>query len=285
MKTNVKIDAAFHEFGNSISCGLLIPYLLKKSGNFNVTVYSKIDFCKEIYNKFCDNFILITEPFVSKDVIETKQNIEAFFNETLKQGLVKIEDIESIPYVGKNRPIKEKYVVFIPIVYRHETPQPHWRDIVAFDFDLCVKIKKFINERGYKVVGFSTNENSTKKELEELSDISFWYDMGGDEIRPVNKVVPMELEWMYFAKTSISLGGAFHIPMTFTVPGIGWDGQVENNYAHFSNILSYKRTDLHYIPALSSLNRNYNLFTGTTDHRKIQEVLYNLIVKKLDIIL
>lgn len=279
------------EFGNSISNGLLMPYILKKSGNFNIKLYSKIDFETDLRKLICHDFIL-NETHRQSEAITAKADIEKIFNTACKSGLIQIKDIESIPYTGTKNPVDKPYVVVIPVVYGYQNEFIHWRSVHALNFSIWEELKRFINKKGYLVVGFGTSHSSTKEDLQKISDICFWYDMYGENtkdvfnVRHINKMTPFQLEWMYFAKTSISLGGAFHIPMTFTVPGIGWDGQVVNNYRHFSGILSNKRSNLFYLPAIEYFPTYFGLENGKDkDHEKIQQVLKNMIFDKLEVIL
>jgi len=287
-KKHVIIDGSGLEYGNSITCGLLIPYILKKSGNFHVTLYSKIDFGEELRNVMADEFILQLKNR-NPEHYEEKNNIEILFNQACADRLVLPEHIESIPFVGKQNPMQEPYVVFIPVVYGHLGEYVHWRTVHALDFDVWEKLKRFVNDKGYKVVGFGTSHSSTKEHLEELSDKAFWFDMGGKDlqdfynVRHINQMTPFQLEWMYFARTSVSLGGAFHVPMSFTVPGMGWDGQVDSNYDAWDKFLSFKRKDLFYLPHLDSLGRTFKMVNGKeNDHKIVQEFLLYIIKNKLE---
>lgn len=219
MTKSVTFNAFGFEFGNAISCGLLMPYNCRRNG-WKVHTCSRMVFPKEWTDSWFDDFS--NTPKLDCDVtLGDKKQMEDFVFS--KCG---ITDFKPLPVPKQTRKIEDKYIVFIPTIMEMAKGNPHKLEL-CMTFDAWMKVTEFVRSRGMKVVSFSCHESCSKEMSRDMSDIYFHAEK--KDLRP-NTFLQNQLEWMSNAETSVSFGGAYHVPFSFDVPGIGYDGQMIKNY-------------------------------------------------------
>lgn len=244
---SIVINLSRAEFGNAVSSGLLIPYILRRAGA-TVSVIAPFDFPREWTDMWFDQYR--TEYSLGEEQggegIGIKMRVDRLLIRNRRYLEVDPIHVASIPVPDIARPMLDPYVVLIPTVYGHLNQTVHWRTFHALKLEYWLEIAAVIRKHGLKVVCFGADNSCTQDQLKSIGDRAFFCTHRS--IHPKNEFFPNELAWLKHAVTSVALGGAFHILMSFDVPGIGWDGQVNSDKGPLASILAIRRSDLHYLP-------------------------------------
>ena len=270
------------EFSNSLSCGMLLPYMWKKAGH-QVKVITRMVLPREWTRGWFDELVYAKKNG-QKGEYHTKRDIEQV---VLHKGKIESnpDHVASLPLPPMERPCSEDYVVLIPTIYGHGGDVFHARTVTAARFQHWKDIANYIRSYGLKVVCFSACDSSTRKQLEQIGDITFFADR--EDLEPKNKFLAKQLPWMQHAITSVAVGGACHLQLTFEgIPGIIYDGQLYTNYKRFCWILKNKRGDLRYLSRVNDAAKKHgclNYMKGPDHpHRlKLQEAYRDEIIKHL----
>lgn len=231
------------EFGNMISTGIYLPYLLYKSG-LDVSAYTSVVFPEKW---IADNYpkLLIGNvargPRQKGDIIDKRSAEEFFFSHYPDSGLFRPMPVNGIP---RSNP----YVVLIPTVFGHAgNEKTGWRRYHSIEFRFWKQMSEEAKKRGYSVVGFGGSCSCSEQHLREICD-EYVY-ISRDLVTPKNNILYRQLQTMRNAKMCVGIGGTIHLSMCFDVPGLGYDGQIYSNYRRFSKLLAEQReTTLIYMP-------------------------------------
>ncbi len=238
MSEKITIDLSGAEFGNMISTGIFLPHLLWKSG-MDIHVITAVDFPDEwMHSWFGNNYTIrnLKSPDPTIHVTSKRGIEDVFFKNKPAEQFYSPMKLPDIP-----RMIEDKYVVLIPTVYGHNgNDKTGWRIFHALELKVWEELSRIAHDNGYKVIGFGANCSCSEEDLSRISDESF-YIRNGKDTKPLNKRLPIQLQWMKNAQTCVAVGGAIHLSMCFDVPGIGYDGQIYSNYGSFSNLIAKNR--------------------------------------------
>lgn len=257
MSTSVFFDSSGFEFGNAISCGMLLPYNCKRYG-FKVSSKSRMSLPSEWTDLWFDSFGKDSLPNGGYVLGDKKQMEKFVFVDN------KMTDFEPIKLPALKRPIDSKYVVLIPTTTEMARGNPHKLEL-CMSTEAWVNIANFIRSKGMKVISFSSNESCQKEISDRIGDISFHAEK--KDLKP-NTFLKNQLIWMQHAETSVSFGGALHIAYSFDVPGIGFDGQMIRNYISITKSYSLKRTNF----SITLSENNFARSNGYLDFKSNPEV-------------
>jgi hypothetical protein len=258
----VRICMGREEFGNTVSCGLLIPHILKNEGKFYVDVRSRLDLPESITSQVADKFTLV-DP--RKCPCGECNRAKSDIMKLLMNGS-KIRPhsrcFKSIEVPEGERLLKEPYVVVLPTVNGYWANTQDYRAFAGMYFDYWLEIAKFIRECGYRVVCYGTEQGCDESMAKKIGDEVIW--VAEKYICHKNQSFADQIRIMKGAKVSIGIGGVAHIFLAFNLPAVGIDCSFYTTYKHFYGMIAQKRSNLWLLPELHQIIRDYGLMTATT---------------------
>jgi hypothetical protein len=166
-----------------------------------------------------------------------KRELEEF----VRKQQIPLDSFRPMPMPELPRLLDAPYVVLIPTVFGHRHNENFGpRQVLSLEWRFWKELAEVAHSFGREVIGFGGECSCTREQLEELADVSFFLE--NKEVRPRNRQLPEQLQWMMHAEMCVAFGGPIHLSMCFDVPGLGYDGQIYNNYRRFSGALATQRT-------------------------------------------
>jgi len=246
----IHFNAYRYEFGNALSCGLLMPYNCRRAG-LAAETWTRMSFPPSWGTSwFGDGWHNCRMDKREGRRLGEKRDMEKFVF-----GECGLTDFEPLPVPPSKRQIHEPYVVLIPTLDTHAKKNHH-------KLELCLNrngwkiVANHIRSMGMRVVAFTCDEACDKFFAHDLADISFHAEK---KVLEPNTFLRNQIEWMSNAVTSVALGGAFHVAFTFAVPGIGFDGQMLKNYKAITASYKAKGKPIHVLPSANSKSMEFGM--------------------------
>jgi hypothetical protein len=235
----VIINSVRMEFGFSLVWGYLYGSFLKSRG-WDVTLTSRMKMPEDVQKQCCNRYIYTTRE-LREDGYEYINDGRTALSYTPPTGDLfplkwsTCKPIVDSPHVcvifsmlnsdiGRDRQMAR-------VEWQHTMPRTHWQTVCDF-----------IRSKGYKIVGYGSNERCSREIIESISDIPCFYDRRLDQS---NEFLEKQLDVMAGAKTTVAIGGASFITMVFDLPGVSIDGNFQRAYCpFFSRLMEHHTSQL-----------------------------------------
>jgi hypothetical protein len=210
----------------------------------NLHVRTHVRFPKEWLDLWFDSYEIVDAQKNTGVEIDSKRAMEKLLHDNYPND----KFFRPMPIIGTKRPIPQKYVVLIPVVFGHKgNEKGGGRTYGAGEFRFWQEMSSIARDAEYLVIGFGTDCSCSEEHLAEICDKYFYTKI--KDIRKRNFFLPDQLIWMKHAQINVALGGAMLINLCWDVPGLGFDGQIYSNFGSFSNLLATQRnTAITYMP-------------------------------------
>jgi hypothetical protein len=265
MGEKIHFNAYRYEFGNAISCGLLMPYNCRRAG-IDAHTWTRMCFPPAWTSSWfgLDGWHQKMDKPQAERQLGDKRDMERYvFGERA------LTDFEPLPIPAVKRNMKERYVVLIPTLDSHAKGNHHKLEL-CLDKAGWTIVADGIRSMGMRVVTFTSDEACDEVFAQSIADVSFHANK--NKLEP-NTFLCNQLEWMKNAATSVAMGGAFHVAFTFDVPGIGYDGQMVKNYTAISRSYTDKQRPLKILPSANGVARRMGMDAFKVD-KSVASVFY-----------